>query len=331
MKGFIFHFCVLSIAILFAGCGVSDVYYKPDVIVAQLDAEVARKVKTNKQPALEENNDTYSITWSPRTGSTFTKSELVSITDSEIEFGNYYALVIGINHYPYLKDLQTAKNDARSVAHILKNDYGFEVRLMTDPTRSEIISALNYLRGKLTSLDNLLIYYAGHGWLDEKADEGYWLPSDATSKNEANWISNSTITTSIKTMVAKHIMVVADSCYSGKLIRGIHINVRTPDYLARISKKTARVVLTAGGLEPVIDSGVNERHSVFASAFIKTLLGNQGVMDGTELFGEIRRQVILNSDQVPEYSDLRKAGHDGGDFIFVRKQESQPKPPLETW
>jgi hypothetical protein len=27
---------------------------------------------------------------------------------------------------------------------------------------------------------------------------------------------------------------------------------------------------------------------------------------------------MLNSDQTPEYSDIRKAGHDGGDFLFVR-------------
>jgi hypothetical protein len=42
-------------------------------------------------------------------------------------------------------------------------------------------------------------------------------------------------------------------------------------------------------------------------------------MDGTQLFNMIRRPVMLNSDQTPEYSDIRKAGHDGGDFLFVRK------------
>jgi len=40
-------------------------------------------------------------------------------------------------------------------------------------------------------------------------------------------------------------------------------------------------------------------------------------MDGSTLFTKIRRLVMLNSDQTPEYSDIRKAGHDGGDFIFL--------------
>jgi hypothetical protein len=35
------------------------------------------------------------------------------------------------------------------------------------------------------------------------------------------------------------------------------------------------------------------------------------------LFETIRRRVILNADQTPIYSDIRFAGHDDGDFIFV--------------
>ena len=32
----------------------------------------------------------------------------------------------------------------------------------------------------------------------------------------------------------------------------------------------------------------------------------------------VRRPVMLNSDQSPEYGDIRYAGHEGGDFIFSR-------------
>ena len=43
-------------------------------------------------------------------------------------------------------------------------------------------------------------------------------------------------------------------------------------------------------------------------------------MDGAELFTKVRRPLVLASDQTPEYTDIRKAGHEGGDFLFVRKQ-----------
>ena len=73
----------------------------------------------------------------------------------------------------------------------------------------------------------------------------------------------------------------------------------------RLTNKTTRIPRRKG------------EHSVFASAFIQALRDNTGIMDGSTLFTKIRRLVMLNSDQTPEYSDIRKAGHDGGDFIFL--------------
>ncbi|MBU1172880.1 MAG: caspase family protein [Proteobacteria bacterium] len=238
-----------------------------------------------------------------------------------IDFGNYYALIIGINDYKHLTKLQTAVNDAQAIADVLQKNYRFNVKLLINPNRTEIISSLSHLRRTMTSNDNLLIYYAGHGWLDKQAQEGYWLPVDATQDNEANWLSNATITSNIRALSAKHIMVIADSCYSGNLTRGLHIKHKTSDYLSRMAKKKTRVVLASGGLEPVEDSGGENNHSVFAAALISTLQENRSVMDGTDLFSKIKRPVMVNTDQVPEYGDIRKTGHDGGDFLFVFAQK----------
>lgn len=75
-------------------------------------------------------------------------------------------------------------------------------------------------------------------------------------------------------------------------------------------------------MEPVLDGGGGDGHSVFASSFLKALRENNQVIDGTSLFAKLRRSVILNSDQVPEYSDIKKAGHDGGDFVFIRSNQN---------
>ncbi len=241
-----------------------------------------------------------------------------TIVSDDTGFGRYHALVIGNNNYRSLPKLKTAFNDAKVVAEILSKEYGFKVNLLLDSKRSDILLALGNFRRELTKKDNLLIYYAGHGWLDKQADEGYWLPIDADPDNDLNWISNSSVTAKLKAIEAKHVLVVADSCYSGKLGRGVHIINRSPSYFAKIAKKKARSVISSGGLEPVIDSGGKGNHSVFASAFIEALNENTDIMDGTQLFSKIRRPVMLHSDQTPEYSDIRKAGHDGGDFLFVR-------------
>lgn len=231
--------------------------------------------------------------------------------------GSRYALLIGINDYDFLPDLQTAIQDAQALGDELETGYGFEITSLVNPTRGEVIRKLSAYRSKLSSEDKLLIYYAGHGWLDEDAEEGYWLTRDAEEDNPANWLSNSTISSYLKSIQAKHLMVIADSCYSGTLTRGINLVQQTPDYYAKMDSRKSRTVLTSGGLEPVSDIG-GGGHSVFAAALLSALRENGDVMDGTELFTRVRNPVSFNSDQVPQHGIIHKAGHDGGDFLFAK-------------
>ena len=83
-----------------------------------------------------------------------------------------------------------------------------------------------------------------------------------------------------------------------------------------MARKRSRTALVSGGLEPVLDSGGGS-HSVFAKAFLAALEDNDGVLEGQELFARVSRPVVVNSDQTPDYSDIRRAGHDGGEFLFV--------------
>ncbi len=252
-----------------------------------------------------------------------TPTELLPVTLESfpvegIAFGNYHALIIGNDRYRHLPGLQSAVRDARRLDQVLRTSYGFKTKLLVDATRKNILSELNSFRQNLTREDNLLIYYAGHGWVDEAADEGYWLPVDAASDNPVNWLSNASLTATVRAINAKHVLVVANSCFSGKLTRGVNVQIRASDYLARMARKRARTALTSGGLEPVLDAGGTDGHSIFASAFIQALSENEAVIDMSQMFGFIRRHVALAADQIPEYGDIRRAGHEGGDFLFVR-------------
>ncbi len=59
-----------------------------------------------------------------------TKRILDDLDITSLNFGNYYALVIGNNNYQYVTELKTAINDAKSVGNILQNEYGFKVKLL---------------------------------------------------------------------------------------------------------------------------------------------------------------------------------------------------------
>jgi len=239
---------------------------------------------------------------------------------TKLDFGHYSALVIGNDEYRRgLQPLKTAVSDAQAVAEALRSHYGFRVTLLTNATRAQIFEALTQLRLSLTWNDNLLIYYAGHGIYDQAGGQGYWLPVDAQPQDPTNWLSNADITTMLRAIQARHVMVVADSCYSGALTPITNVAVKDANYLGRIVQRKARTVMTSGGLEPVADAG-GGGHSVFASAFIAALQQNNGVMDAQAFFAKVREPVVLAAPQTPEYSNLRFAGHDGGDFVFVKKQ-----------
>jgi hypothetical protein len=250
--------------------------------------------------------------------------------DPGIDFGKYYALVIGNGDYTGLPDLATAGQDAVAVSAVLRDRYGFKVTFLRNATRYEILSALNNLRAELTARDNLLIYYAGHGDLDEVNMRGHWLPIDAEPDSSANWISNVAITDILNAMSARHVLVVADSCYSGTLTRSSLARLEagmTPDarnaWLRAMSEKRSRTALTSGGLKPVLDGG-GGGHSIFARVFIEVLEANAGVMEGQQVFQEVSARVTWASqgvrfEQVPEYAPIRYAGHEAGDFFFVSK------------
>jgi len=234
---------------------------------------------------------------------------------------NNYALIIGNNNYDSFPNLLTPINDAQALAEILQNDYNFQTYLLENATRADIVGIMGKLKQDLTKNDNLLIYYAGHGWLDKEEDEGYWLPVNADKADESAWLSNSTITTKLKAMDANHVFVIADSCYSGKLTRGVGIRSKKKgdDYTKR-----ARSVLSSGGLEPVVDSGGNNNnHSIFLSSIINSLKNNTGTLTAEGLYNEIKRPVVLEADQTPEYSDIRNSGHEGGEFLFEKKNRNK--------
>jgi hypothetical protein len=234
-----------------------------------------------------------------------------------VDFGRYHLLAIGIDAYEHLPRLKTAVGDARAVAQILVENYGFQSRLLINATRADLIQAFSEYREKLGPADNLLIYYAGHGWNDEEAGLGYWLPVDASTDDETNWVSNAKITSILRAMKAKHVMIVSDSCYSGTLTRGIQIQRKDPGYLERLASRRTRLALASGGNEPVDDGG-GGGHSVFAGALLRALSENEGVLDATTLYAQIRAPVARDSDQTPQFGPIRRARHEEGDFLFVR-------------
>ncbi|MEM7353229.1 MAG: caspase family protein [Acidobacteriota bacterium] len=247
-----------------------------------------------------------------------------------LDTGRYHALIISIANYKSLPALKTAGHDAEQIESLLAAKYGFETTLLRDPTYFEILLRLDSLRRNLGPRDNLLIYYAGHGTLNDE-QLGFWLPADADLEDPSHWIPNDLISDYLSTIEAKHILVVSDSCYSGTLTQSsltrLPSDLSSPDQQQQIRTLLdgkSRTVLTSGGLQPVLDEG-GGAHSVFAKAFLSVLSLNRGVLLGTRLHQAVAARVsyaadALGLEQTPDYAPVRHAGHEAGDFFLVTGQ-----------
>ena len=107
-----------------------------------------------------------------------------TLSDKISESSKYYGLIIGIDNYrdPDLPDLQNPVKDAGKLHELLISRYSFhenEMVILRDATRNDIVGALDYLANIVTPEDNVLIFYAGHGTWDERANVGYLFPADA--------------------------------------------------------------------------------------------------------------------------------------------------------
>src|SRR6266700_6462039 len=241
--------------------------------------------------------------------------------------GPYYALVIGNNNYKQLNKLQTAVGDAKSVAQLLHDRYGFQTKVLFDATRADILDALDDYQRSLPEASNLLIYYAGHGQKDVAAQRAYWLPVDAQPDHSPNWINAVEITDKLRAIPARHILVIADSCWSGDLtMRSAGAGITSIEHDALLVKMLtlkSRHIMSSGGDEPVADGGGNG-HSVFTGALLQSLNDIEGDNFSAEALLEqrVKPRVAGKSQQTPEYAIVRDSDADLGDFVFFRSKDT---------
>ena len=179
-------------------------------------------------------------------------------------FGTYHALIIGINSYTEWPGLKTAANDARALKKVLIDKYGFDqknviLRVDNDANLETLMYDFRDLELRLDRQDNLIIYYAGHGQLNDLAEGGgYWIPADGKIDDPGSWIPHSIIKDILSSdkILAKNVALVSDSCYSGEILRSGRSNISLNDtaYRKKIlteSVRRSRQVFTSGGIEPV--------------------------------------------------------------------------------
>jgi len=236
-----------------------------------------------------------------------------------MQSGDYYALIIGNNDYqdPVINSLDEPINDASSLYNVLISEYTFKsqnVTFLKNATYVQMIEAFDNLSNTITEIDNLLVFYAGHGWWDDDKELGYWLPTDARQNSTAFWIANSRISDYMSSIDAKHTLLIADACFSGSIFKTRAAFADAGQAINALYALPSRTAMTSGNLKEVPDK------SVFLEYLVKRLDNNtEKYLSADQLFVKFRIAVMNNSQTEPQFGTIQNAGDEGGEFIFIRR------------
>ncbi|RKU20928.1 hypothetical protein C6503_05450 [Candidatus Poribacteria bacterium] len=261
----------------------------------------------------------------------------LSVTRKPEEVRNDYALLFGVNSYEHFDPwhkLTRPIPDAEAIGNELKKRYGFAVEFVKDPTRDEILTKINqYVQKQYNENDQLLIFFAGHGYYEERNNTGIGylvasntLPPEA-DHGKSSYISQGDLHKRIENIGCEHIFLIVDACLSGAFdvpidqfnrerdTEGISDDISGSKFIKQTLAYKTRWYLTSGVKAYVSNSRPNQ-HSPFVQRVLEALQSNSG-QDG-----------ILTLDDICRYAErvtpLPRVGEFGtnalgSNFLFIRK------------
>lgn len=239
-----------------------------------------------------------------------------------------YALVFATDQYEHWSDLVNPVFDSRTISDELRNTYNFKIDLVENPTQAEILKKLReYAERKYQPLDQLFIFFAGHGSYDQTFGEGFVVTKESLLNDEAKttYLSHNRLRSIINNIQCEHIFLAMDVCFGGTFdqalasARGgeeeVYKEQNPVEFITRKLTYKTRRFLTSGGKTYVSD-GIPGKHSPFAKNFLDALRsrgGRDGVLTLPELFTYVERLKI--QPRFGEFGDNAP----GSDFIFIAK------------
>ncbi len=206
---------------------------------------------------------------------------------------------------------------------------GFEVIQLYDQaaTKEAILAELqDNLKYKVKREDRVLFFFSGHGYTETTGDTdwGYLIPYNG--KTPSTYIGMRDLQTISEQLgTAKHQLFILDSCFGGLLgTRSGGVDPSIPNYIAEITRRKARQVLTAGGKDQEVPDRGPDGHSKFVGCLLKALEKGDANLnsDGFITFHELGVYVLscaASSIATPGIGTL-PVGDELGEFVFTAPQ-----------
>jgi hypothetical protein len=207
---------------------------------------------------------------------------------------------------------------------------GFQVTLLQNPTFDEVTGALQRSKAEPWGpYDQLVVYFAGHGGVFRQLGTGRLVLADSRGEN-TNYLSLADLRQALVEHRARHVLLVLDSCYAGKV-----------KFEPQADLAGTEVAYRAGGPAPEIDEATAmEKLSVPTRRYLAAV-GRDVTPDNSRFTAELI--AFLSSDAPGYLTDLslrarlegvhptpRYGGFEGDDEaggIVFRPPAAPPRPP----
>ena len=250
--------------------------------------------------------------------------------------GKDYALFFVVTDFDYWQDFpNSSAEQVDEIVKELEEAYGFDVEVVPNPTRSQILRKIvSYQKRPFNANDQLLIYFSTHGQYEE-GGTGALIPKNGKLEDPTldSWIYHPLLADQINKIPCQHILLALDACYSGTFGPKYRNKPEKPvwegekecqDKKLSALKHKSRLYLTSGGVERT------PTDSEFADRWLEALrLRNT---DGVLGFHELYAVLNESTNPKPMFGDFRSHAK-GGDFVFLNKKRCGAEENLyeEHW
>ncbi len=273
-------------------------------------------------------------TWTGKLVATSRGSSVISIESSDKETGltrptntnagetpvtttsgtrQSWAVVVGLSKYENsgkdgLENLIFADNDARVFARTLKNmgwsESNIKLLINEDETKRNIEIAIESWLTKSGPQDQIILFWAGHGYPDpENQEKVYFTTYDTKLSIPSTGYRMDRVRSSIEELKSKNVVILADTCHAGKLItRGENAISILPEI-----QKISREDNVPGGWIYMVSAATDRlaiEHSSWSNgAFTHTLIkGLAGEADGYQSAG--KADEIITMGELKDYMNI---------------------------
>jgi uncharacterized caspase-like protein len=228
--------------------------------------------------------------------------------------GKYRALLIGNSTYPVDEhNLQILKGPVKDIAALnralIDSATGLfddvDVTLLPEASSTRALRILSKFFGSADKDDVLLVYFSGHGKLDQTGRLHLCMQDTETTDLLSTAVSSTRINEFAEASRARNVVIVLDCCYAGAFRGG--------DFGDAVAGPGRYVLTSCRGTQLANDATVENGTSYFTQHLVDGLLGaaadrdHDGYVDFSDIYAYVDLRLREDGKQIPQ----RRVNGDG--------------------